>query len=341
MNKVNEDKPMKSSVILLCLHVICVNALSVSLFPLKAQIQLSPLNSKGSFIEGKDKVLMPVIEGKDLREHYSLDERAIALSTIAVTPNGTQFEAVMLPATLTLFEQAIQSFEIRGLDTEIFIVPHQMPSKEPKNPETYSPHVVIGTDERLPITDTRVRPHLYNGKIDTGCTGTLISPLHVLTAGHCVSDGEGQWYRELDFTAGQNGNDKPWETMTWKKVMTTTAWHTQRDYNFDYALIVLDDAPHGGHSGWGTYSDGLHSVTGYPADKSWRTMWTDSGETSSSTYRVCYTLDTSGGQSGSGIKDERGYVRGVHTTGALSQNCGTRLTSTVFTMLQNWMAATP
>jgi glutamyl endopeptidase len=72
-------------------------------------------------------------------------------------------------------------------------------------------------------------------------------------------------------------------------------------------------------------------------------MWTMSGSVSTSgSYRLCYTIDTAGGQSGSGIADGGGvYVRGVHTTGSPSQNCGTRLTSSVYNTLQNWIATYP
>jgi len=65
------------------------------------------------------------------------------------------------------------------------------------------------------------------------------------------------------------------------------------------------------------------------------TPWT------SGSYRLCYTIDTAGGQSGSGIADTSGYVRGVHTTGSATQNCGTRMTSTVFNTLQNWITTYP
>ena len=44
--------------------------------------------------------------------------------------------------------------------------------------------------------------------------------------------------------------------------------------------------------------------TAPPGDKPSGTMWTASGAVSTSgSYRLCYTIDTAGGQSGSGIAD--------------------------------------
>jgi glutamyl endopeptidase len=108
-------------------------------------------------------------------------------------------------------------------------------------------------------------------------------------------------------------------------------------------MIVLNAPPHGGNSGWGVYTGGTHTITGYPGDKPSGTMWTDSGAVSTSgSYRLCYTIDTAGGQSGSGIADGGGvYVRGIHTTGSSTQNCGTRLTSTVYNTLQSWISTYP
>ncbi|GAB6261309.1 trypsin-like serine peptidase [Photobacterium sp. R1] len=300
------------------------------------------LDEKAAFIEGENVVQVPSASEYSLRQKYTAAERAEAMSAVAVSADGTQFTAEISEEALALLEKAIQTMQAQGLDSSFFSAGAHSPTKAAAEDDSMSSSRVIGADNRVRITNTVVNPHYFNGRIDVGCTGTLITKNHVLTAGHCVSNGAGSWYKSLNFTTAQNGSYKPWGTATWKNSVTTSGWHNNGDTNYDYAVIVLNSAPHGGNSGWGVYSGGTHSVTGYPGDKPAGTMWTDSGSTYAiSDRRICYTLDTSGGQSGSGIKDSNYYVRGIHTTGSTTQNCGTRMNSTIFNTIRGWITQFP
>jgi glutamyl endopeptidase len=75
---------------------------------------------------------------------------------------------------------------------------------------TAADYLVVGTDERVRVTNTTVAPFRYICSIEfngcAGCSGTLIGPSTVLTAGHCVN---GFLASHVRVIPGRNGAHEP------------------------------------------------------------------------------------------------------------------------------------
>jgi V8-like Glu-specific endopeptidase len=209
-------------------------------------------------------------------------------------------------------------------------------------------YAVIGpTDNRTQVLDARRFPyaaicHLErdfgNGRL-TGCTGFLVAPRIVVTAGHCVHSvprqllGRPPSPTRIRVTPGRNGrNSAPFGSQWAAAWRPHPAFAQRRDAKRDIGVVVLP-RPFVGIRRFlplGTPGDAamreirrlrLLHVAGYPGDKPPGTAWEHSERLDRFTARsLFYSVDTCPGHSGSPVWVETGPQRaaeviGVHVAG--------------------------
>jgi glutamyl endopeptidase len=225
---------------------------------------------------------------------------------------------------------------------------------------------VIGADGRTRITNTRSFPAratvliLFNG--NHLCSGWLVNRDTVVTAGHCVAEGDGSPLYARSAYEIAPGYDRsaspraPYGVCGAKRLYTNATWKNQGRDDFDYAAIKLD-CNVGNQTGFFGYrrnvvQNNVVRVQGYPGDKPFGTQWQMGGRvTVLDPRRVFYDLDTAPGQSGSPVwrnVNENCPRCGIaiHAYGTYggappysNNNHGTRITDPVFQNLTNWKNA--
>ena len=223
------------------------------------------------------------------------------------------------------------------------------------------PSSVFGNDDRFQIFAGTSFPWRSIVRIGTNDgnyrgSGAMISPYHVLTAGHVVHGGSGgNWINTLQVSPGQTDvNTRPYGTPEWTWVRSYTNWTNSSDVNWDWAVITLDRRI-GNFTGWmGTewngnanaYNGTTVNIAGYPSDKPIGEMWQSSGPINNGNggQRFFYngTLDTAPGHSGSPVWRFDGtnrFILGVHAYGDNGDgfNKATRLTQQKFNDTFAWV----
>jgi len=171
------------------------------------------------------------------------------------------------------------------------------------------------------------------------CSGTLINPWYVLTAGHCVYDDDrGGWADAVGVAPARNGPSFPYGVTQAVSYMSWPGWIDDGDWDHDVALIRLEN-PVGALTGWRNvgYNSGCNWFTGgdwerysYPGAGAYtgRFMYRDQGD-----YNGCETY-------GNEVWFDRPGVGGTSGAGAVRNGAVYTVRSNTypdpFTWLDGW-----
>jgi V8-like Glu-specific endopeptidase len=259
--------------------------------------------------------------------------------------------------------------------------PTGYPGKEPRSgvqPERLSlpkPENVVGTDDRVRVTDTQSYPWNTIGYIGNRYpsgnayrgTGAIVAPYMVLTGAHMVySLNDGGYVNELNFSPGQKQTSAGGAVTRPYGQFTATSWVTNQNYidalkttvdefKYDYGAVFFS-TPFTG-VGLNTYMPLVFDITpslgdiinlaGYPGSVQGETnsqaMWRSSGGVNNVTDRIIYyDADTTGGNSGGPVWQLLSSgLRQIIAVHVVSTPGGCRLVSQNQGIIESWMAWAP
>ncbi len=252
-------------------------------------------------------------------------------------------------------------------DTTIGVVPRSAGVME-FDDESVMRESIHDNDDRLRVTNTTSYPwnticylSFDMNRDNYRGSGTLISPLCVLTCGHNVWDQDlGVWSRDVKVTAGQyqysEGEpiDKPYGTVSYSSVDTSRGYvNGSGTGEYDYGVVKLQES----FTGISTFiplvydaSPTIVHVVGYPGavkdEYNSYGMWYDYGQVigyeGDNNRIMLHVVDTSPGQSGSPVwtydsVTESYRLVAIHIFGDRRENGACRLVSANEPDISGWM----
>ena len=227
--------------------------------------------------------------------------------------------------------------------------------------------VLSKKDRRIKVTTPGIYPWSVHGHMRMEFlpssvyigSGTLIGDKYVITAAHNLFDrGTKTSVKKLQFFPGKEGTSIPYESPITHFAVHPDWYNSSlsddKAKEVDIGVVKLKE-PLGNFAGFYGYREFDENelknkklnITGYPGEYSGKHMYTMEGYLKKvDDHRIYYDIDTSGGQSGSGVwvkiqdpddNEESPYVVGVHAYGSVDTNSGTRLTHENAEKLKIWL----
>lgn len=223
------------------------------------------------------------------------------------------------------------------------------------NADELVPETVIGTDNRTVVSDTTAEPYRYNcylaatfpdGNTYRGTAFTM-GPSIVGTCGHNLYGSDnGGWATSIVIIAARNGSNQPYGTASGTSLHVGSDWYNSGAQNDDWGMVELSSELGNtvGYYGMSVRGDSQvgknATITGYPKQvqnysNSYQ-MWTHTNSiTKLQNNMYYYTIDTTGGNSGSAVCDGQ-YVIGIHAYGSSSNNSGRALDQGLFNFFMQY-----
>lgn len=277
---------------------------------------------------------------------------------VAVSPDGRLYLQVAAIPNLPVSDS--RSFNPDGRDVD----PERGSSAIRMGPMT-----ILGSDDRqLRLSTTsypwRTLAAIRSPGADTSnCSGVLVGPRHVLTAGHCIHDGESAWYPNRKVAPGMAGvGTQPNGLKNHSWYFSVKGWFEWGDRDYDYGMIVLEDSASTATLGWFGWWTSNHSGAawnfGYPLwDQTCAAspepplcnnyLYGDDGSIQTQTWgQLGYSMDMQKGQSGSPVYKYNGGDRRViainaYNAGSSGKNWGTRIRTAVSQNICKWIGSFP
>ena len=173
-----------------------------------------------------------------------------------------------------------------------------------------------------------------NSGVNYVCSGTALVSTNksvVWTAGHCVNEGPGAFYKNFMFVPAYRDGAAPYGKFAGPTLLTTSGWQTQGEFGVDVGAAVvgknasgqsLDDAVAERSIVFNSVRNQSYKLYGYPAAKRFsggrmmvcNTAWSRN-DTSTNPDDMGVPCDMTGGSSGGGWVTSSGAVASVVSYG--------------------------